>query len=118
MSEAASGVARVGAAAILLACFAFFVVTTWQWPLVGDASLMHYVACLMDHGMRPYRDVAEINLPGAFLVDWAVMHTLGGGSLAWRVFDLGLVVAGVGAMGVMARDWFVGVVPGWSGRIG
>jgi hypothetical protein len=114
MSEAASGVARVGAAAILLACFAFFVVTTWQWPLVGDASLMHYVACLMDHGMRPYRDVAEINLPGAFLVDWAVMHTLGGGSLAWRVFDLGLVVAGVGAMGVMARDWFVGV---WAGVV-
>ena len=114
MSQAASGVARVGAAAILLACLAFFVVTTWRWPLVGDASLMHYVAFLMDHGMRPYRDIAEINFPGGFLVDWAVMHSLGGGSLAWRVFDLGLVLVGVGAFGVVARDWFVGV---WAGVV-
>lgn len=105
-------VARTGAAAILIACAVFFAATTWHWPLAGDASLMHYVAFLTDHGMRPYRDIAEINMPGAFLVDDGVMHTLGGGSMAWRVFDLLLIGVGAAAMAAMARDWLAGIFAG------
>ena len=52
---------------------------------------MHYIVFLMEHNLAPYRDIADMNLPGAYLADYAVMHTLGGGSLAWRVFDLGLM---------------------------
>jgi hypothetical protein len=106
--------ARAVAAAILLACLGFYAVTTWHWPLVGDASLMHYVAFLMDHGMRPYRDIAEINMPGAMLVDRLVMHTLGGGSMAWRIFDLLLLGVGIAAMVEIARprSWFAGL---WAG---
>ena len=66
----------------------FYVVWSLRWPLIGDASLMHYVAFLMDHGRAPYREIFDINFPGAYLPDWLVMHTLGPGDLAWRVYDL------------------------------
>ncbi|MGA7522139.1 MAG: glycosyltransferase family 39 protein [Acidobacteriaceae bacterium] len=106
--------ARIVGSGILGFCFLWFAVTTFHWPLVGDASLMHYVAFLMNHGRFPYRDVAEINMPGAFLTDDAVMHTLGPGSLAWRLFDLLLIVAATAAMVAIARpnDWFAGLFSG------
>ncbi|HEX3941496.1 MAG TPA: hypothetical protein VHX11_08445 [Acidobacteriaceae bacterium] len=96
---------------------AIFVAGTWHWPLVGDASLYHYVAFLMDHGFAPYRQIVEINMPGCYLVHWLVLHTLGGGALNWRIFDL-LVMGATGAAmiaitlpyGVKAPGWRV---PGW-----
>lgn len=105
---------RWAAASVLMACLAVFAVMTWQWPLVGDASLMHYVAFLTDHGLRPYREIAEYNMPGAFLVDEAVIHGLGAGSVAWRVFDLMLIGVGIGAMVAISwpEDWFAGVFAG------
>ena len=114
MIEAGYARVRWAATAILIACLAFFAVTTLHWPLVGDSSLMHYVAFLMHHGMRPYHDIAEINFPGAFLVDDAVIHMLGGGSVAWRIFDWMLMGAGLGAMSAIAlpEDWFAGVFAG------
>ena len=57
-------------------------------PLGGDASLIHYICLLMDHGMAPYRDLGDMNMPGSFMVEWTAMHTLGTGPLAWRIFDL------------------------------
>ncbi len=60
--------------------------------MIGDAALMHYVVFLMDRGAAPYRDLSEINLPGSYFVEWAVVHIAGGGELAWRCFDLFLTV--------------------------
>ncbi|HZZ40692.1 MAG TPA: glycosyltransferase family 39 protein [Acidobacteriaceae bacterium] len=47
-------------------------------------------------------------------MDDAVIHTLGPGSLAWRVFDLLLIAVGVAAMIAIARpkDWFAGLFAG------
>lgn len=61
--------------------------------------------------MAPYRDLLEINMPGSYLVNWSVMHTLGEGAVAWRVFDFSLIGAAAWAMIVIARpyDWFAGV---------
>lgn len=50
---------------------------------------MHYVAWLIDQGAVPYRDVFDMNLPGAYAIHVAVLRTLGAGDLAWRIFDLG-----------------------------
>lgn len=107
-------VARMAGACVLGACLLWFAATTFHWPLAGDAALMHYVAFLMDHGRVPYRDIAEMNMPGAFLVDDAVMHTLGPGSLAWRIFDLLLMAVATAAMIAIARpkDWFAGLFAG------
>ena len=87
---------------MLLTCTAFAAWHTVHWPLVGDASLMHYVAFLIDHGLKPYRDIADINMPGAWLTDYVVIHALGGGPLAWRVFDLLLAGVALASMTAIA----------------
>jgi hypothetical protein len=107
-------IAMWSSSCILAVCVLFFAVSTIHWPLAGDATLMHYIGFLMDRGNVPYRDIADINLPGAYLIDYAAMHTFGGGSLAWRLFDLGLMMGGTLAMISIARPhgWFAGIFGG------
>ena len=84
-----------------------------HWPLVGDASLIHYICFLMDHGMAPYRDLGDMNMPGALMIESAVMHSLGGGDLAWRVYDFALLGVAAGAMFAFTvprkHGWFAGI---------
>ena len=96
---------------VLVLCAAAFVVSSWHWPLVGDAPLMHYVVFLMEHGLAPYRQIVDLNQPGTFAVEAAVMALFGKGALAWRVFDLLLLGATGVAMAAICRDdrpwaWF------------
>lgn len=56
----------------------------------------------MDHGMAPYRVTGDMNMPGALLLEWLVMHGLGAGSLAWRCFDFILLALITAAMAVVA----------------
>ena len=43
-----------GAATVfLIGSLLTFIVSSWHWPLVGDAPLMHYVVFLMEHGRAP-----------------------------------------------------------------
>ena len=63
------------------------------WPLIHDAPLFHYVAWLMGQGLVPYRDIFDMNLPGVYLLHWAVLATVGAGDLAWRLVDLGWLAA-------------------------
>ena len=85
-----------------LLCAAIFVVHSLHWPLLGDASLMHYVVFLMDHGFIPYRDIHDPNLPGTYAVQWLVVHTLGPGDLAWRMYDVLLAAIAAAAMCLIA----------------
>ncbi len=71
--------------------------TTWSWPFVGDASYVHYVVFLMQHGLHPYRDIVDVTLPGAYLTEQAIMVTLGPGPLAWRLYDLLLMATAAAA---------------------
>jgi len=102
-SEAAIRWLRGALTAALLGCAVVYVGWTWHWPLVGDSSLIHYIAFLMDRGWAPYRDLGDMNMPGSFLIEWAAMHLFGGGSLAWRLFDLSVVAAA--AAGMVAIAW-------------
>ncbi len=88
---------------VLLAAAAAFVVLSWSWPLVGDAPLMHYVVFLIHQGMTPYRQIIDLNLPGTFAIEASVMFLLGKDALAWRVFDLLLLVVIGGAMAYICR---------------
>ncbi len=76
---------------------------SYAWPLVHDAPLIHYVLFLMAHGMAPYRDIIEINLPGTYVLDWLEMHILGGGALGLWLWD---TLAGLA--GLLASAWIVG----------
>ena len=101
---------------LLLACVLaifvlIFVCLTWHWPFVGDEALIRYANFLMHHGMAPYRDVVEINMPGAFAVDWLVVHIYGSSSLAWRMFDFSLMAVVIFAALAIAwpYDWLAGI---------
>ena len=95
----------------LIGCLLLYVIGTWHWPLVGDAALMHYVVFLMDHGMAPYRDIVDPNLPTTFLIQGAVVHLFGGDPLPWRLFDIFLLAISGIAMWVICKPygWFAGV---------
>ena len=80
---------------------ALFVVWSWRWPLVGDASLIHYIAFLIERGWAPYRDLGDMNMPGSFLIELAAMHVFGYGDLAWRIFDFTLLGCAAAAFFVL-----------------
>jgi hypothetical protein len=100
---------RIASLAMPLAALALggmVLATLWVshgWPLVHDAPLMHYVVFLMDHGRAPYRDIIDINMPGAYMTEWLAVRVLGGGAFGWWVWDV-LIGAGV----VAACVWIAG----------
>lgn len=73
------------------------------WPLIHDAPLFHYVAWLLGQGLVPYRDIFDMNLPGVYLLHWAVLATAGAGDLAWRLFDLGWLTVTAALLLVFCR---------------
>jgi len=77
-----------------------FFLCSWRWPLVGDASLIHYIGWLIERGWAPYRQLGDMNMPGSYLIEIAAMHLFGPGDLAWRLFDFTL-------MGAVAASFFV-----------
>ncbi|HEY3987807.1 MAG TPA: hypothetical protein VGM02_00820, partial [Acidobacteriaceae bacterium] len=81
------------------------VVSTYHWPLLWDAQVFHYGNFLIDHGFVPYRDIIDMNMPGAYLIDGWAIKVFGGGDLAWRIFDFTLVGTLCLAMVVIARPY-------------
>jgi hypothetical protein len=111
LSDRSFALTRTLSCVFLLGCVALYVIRTWHWPLMGDAALMHYIVFLMDHGMAPYRDIIDPNMPTTLLIQGAVVHSFGGSSLAWRLFDFGLLGVSGAAMIAICRPygWFAGV---------
>ncbi len=73
------------------------------WPLIHDAPLFHYIGWLVGQGRVPYRDIFDMNLPGIYLLHWALLAAAGPGDLAWRLFDLGWLAATAAALYVFCR---------------
>lgn len=67
---------------------------TRNWGIHHDAPLMFFVAQRIAEGGGPYRDVLDMNFPGAYLLSWAVIAWFGYSELAWRLVDLG-ALAGI-----------------------
>jgi hypothetical protein len=105
MSDRSYALTRTLASVFLLGCLLLFIIRTWHWPLMGDAALMHYIVFLMDHGMAPYRDIVDPNMPTTLLIEGAVMHLFGGDSLIWRLFDLFLLAVSAAAMFVICKPY-------------
>ncbi len=101
-----------GAALVLLGCVALLLVETSAWPLISDAVLMHYIVLLMHQGMRPYRDIVDVNMPGSYLADMAVTRVFGTGAPGWRLFDYMLTaVAGLAMIDLLrTRSLFAGLL--------
>ena len=94
---------RVALAASLSVCALLFFVWSWHWPLVGDASLIHYIGWLIGRGWAPYREIGDMNMPGSYLIEMGAMHLFGMGDLAWRLFDFTLMGAAGASFFVIAR---------------
>lgn len=77
----------------LLLGLAAFVRLSLHWPLVGDATLLHYSIFLLRHGFAPYRQLVDVNLPGTYAFEWLVIRLFGYGALPWRLFDFSLLLA-------------------------
>lgn len=109
--QAVVRVLRVASAASLLISVLCFVLWSWRWPLLGDASQIHYIAFLIGRGLAPYRDLGDMNMPGTYLIEIAAMKVFGGGALGWRVFDFTLLACATGAFRVLTRR------AGWAAAI-
>ncbi|MNS40098.1 hypothetical protein D3C72_724010 [compost metagenome] len=64
------------------------VAASMGWPMVHDPPVNHYTAWRMLEGVVPFRDMFENNMPGTYLLHGAVIATIGGSDLAWRIVDL------------------------------
>jgi hypothetical protein len=108
----AQGWLRVAYIVVLAGYAAYFAVSSIHWPLVNDPAQLQYACFLMAHGMAPYRDLIEMNMPGIYLVNLAVLHTMGASFLAWRIFDFALIASAAAAMVYIALplDWLAGML--------
>ena len=89
MPDRLYSITKMISSVFLVGCLLLFIVKTWHWPLMGDAALMHYLVFLKDHGMSPYRDIIDANMPTTLILEGAVMHLFGGHSITWRLFEIG-----------------------------
>jgi len=101
-------------AATLVGAFVYLIVHTSHWPLMQDAPVIHYVNFLTDHGMAPYRDIGDMNMPGAYLIERLGVLVFGPGDLAFRLYDFSLMGILIAAMISIARpyDWIAGALAG------
>ncbi|WP_263376162.1 hypothetical protein [Granulicella aggregans] len=105
LSVTTEQIIRRGICLWLLALVMAFGLMSRHWPMVGDATFMHYVIFLMKHGMVPYRDIVDMNLPGSYLLEGAEMRLLGPGSIGWRLYDFALLlVASVSLLTILRRE--------------
>jgi hypothetical protein len=111
---------RLAAVASLLVSTLLFLLWSRRWPLVGDASLIHYIAFLTERGLAPYRDLGDMNMPGSFLIEMAAMHLFGMGDLAWRLFDFSLLGLAATAFAILTRPHAPGApsMTALSSRVG
>ena len=87
-----------------------------HWPTVHDAPILLYMSFLTEHGMRLYKDVIEVQFPGAVLLYAFSRHVFGTSALAFRMFDLSGLIVGLAAMLliVKSRRYWLAAVFGFS----
>jgi hypothetical protein len=62
-----------------------------DWPLVGDATIFHFIASQMAMGAVPYRDIVDINMPLTYDIHAAIVALGAMSDVGWRAFDLAAV---------------------------
>jgi hypothetical protein len=58
------------------------------WPLVGDATIFHFIASQMSMGAVPYRDIIDVNMPLIYDIHAAIVALGAMSDVGWRLFDL------------------------------
>ncbi len=99
---------------VLAVSAVYFVVVSWRWRLAVDSPVMHYVVFLMRHGLKPYRDISDNNMPGAYFIEAMAMMVFGWSDLGWRLYEFSLLGVLILALVLIARrwDWLAGLFAG------
>jgi hypothetical protein len=65
----------------------------------------------MHHGFKPYSEITDMNMPGAYLTEAWAMHVFGAGDLGWRIYEFFLLAVLAGSLVVISLpdDWVAGV---------
>ncbi len=97
--------------AVLLLALGWVELHTRAWPVVGDAAVMHYVNLLIDHGLQPYAQITDNNMPGVYLTERWAMALFGHSDVGWRLYDAALLaVMGASAVVLVGRSRWVAAV--------
>lgn len=117
-----SGASRRGdrLLAVILAVSSFIflglALLSLHWRLGLDSPIFLYIAFLMDrfHSV-PYRDIFDVNPPGAYFLNWGIGKILGYDDFAYRIADLVYLAAVLATTaGVMKKfGWKVA----WAGSV-
>jgi hypothetical protein len=78
----------------------FGAVRSLGWPMMYDATWLHYIAWRMLAGVVPYRDIFDNNLLGTYFVHMAVQTLFGPDSRGFYLFNLLTVAAAAGLVAV------------------
>jgi hypothetical protein len=113
-NEAVPALVRMSIVVVLTAAALYYAYKSIHWQIMVDSPVMHYVNFLMDHGRKPYTDITDNNMPGAYYTEWLAMHIFGCGDLGWRFYDYFLLAALTGGLMLIARpyDWLAGFFAG------
>ena len=96
----------LGAAFALLGLPTLYVaISSWHWPLMHDAPLMHYIAWRLADGATAYRDLFDMNLPGAYFIHYLFYSAFGSADLPWRLFDLTWLALSATLLAVYCRQF-------------
>ena len=99
------------ACAAALLVFAFCIVKTIHWQIDWDQSVIRYVRFLMSHGMRPYSDITDMNMPGCYLMEAWGTAVFGWSDLSWRIYEY-VLIATLAISGMVIggrRYWLTGL---------
>jgi hypothetical protein len=91
--------------------FGYYIAMTIHWAVITDSSVMHYIVFLISRGLRPYADITDINMPGAYLAEQWGMAVFGWGDLGWRICEF-FLLAVLTASGMVIggrRRWLAGI---------
>ena len=83
--------ARWATLLVFLLAAVCWIAFSFRWRMAVDTPVMHYVVFLLHHGLKPYSEITDNNMPGAYLTEAAAMAIFGGSDLAWRVYEFFLV---------------------------
>jgi hypothetical protein len=91
--------------------FGYYIAMTLHWAVITDSAVMHYIVFLISRGLRPYADITDMNMPGAYLTEQWGMAIFGWGDLGWRFYEFFLLaVLTVSGMIIGGRRrWLSGI---------
>jgi hypothetical protein len=106
-------------ALVLTAAALYYAYKSIHWQIMIDSTVMHYVNFLIEHGRKPYAEITDNNMPGAYYTEALAMRIFGAGDVGWRIYDYCQLATMTAALMLIARgvykptgDWLAGLFAG------